>query len=127
MQCLYCAGCRDAQLKVFNRPKPFLRGAAEVQKDMREAMTYTSTFWFDFDLPMADTMDYYHQIWDGLDLSRYFCEFYFWKLPAPEFIDLVIKTFKYVFFNIDLCSLSEPHRLKLAAQGLVKPQPTDNH
>jgi len=125
MQCLYCGGCRDAQEQIFKRPKPFLRGIREVRRDIQEAMKYTSTFLFDFDLPAYDSLDYYKEIWDGIDLSRYFCKFYFWKLPPAGFLDLVVKTFRYVCINIDICSLSEDHRRKLSALKLVKPQPTD--
>jgi amino acid adenylation domain-containing protein len=124
-QCFYCGGCRDAQFEKFGRKKPFLRGIEEVRKDLREAYPYTTTFMFDFDLPLYDSIDYYRNIWQGFDFSNRFCEFYFWELPGPQFIEIVSNTFKYVYLNIDLNSLSEPHREKLSAKGLVKPQPTD--
>jgi amino acid adenylation domain-containing protein len=81
---------------------------------------------FDFDLPLYDSVDYYKKIWFGIDLSRHFCEFYFWTIPSPEFIAHISRTFKYAYLNIDLCSFSQEHRRQLAALGLVKPQPTDN-
>jgi non-ribosomal peptide synthetase component F/acyl carrier protein len=125
MQCFYCGGCRDAQEKIFNRAKPFMRGVKEVRNDIIAARGYTAFFLFDFDLPAYQSIDYYKNIWEGIDLSNHFCRFYFWMLPSSEFLDYVVKVFKYVYINIDLCSLSEPHRLKLSSLGLVKPQPTD--
>ncbi|MCU0287319.1 MAG: condensation domain-containing protein, partial [Acidobacteria bacterium] len=126
-QCIYCAGCRDAQKKVFNRSKPFLRGIAEVRKDLIAALEYTRWFMYDFDLPFygEESSRYYEQIWEGIDFSGHFCRFYFWQLPSLEFIELVVRTFKYVELNIDLCSLSEAYRLRLSALYMVKPQPTD--
>jgi amino acid adenylation domain-containing protein len=125
MQCLYCAGSRVPQKKVFNRDKPFMRGAVEVRKDLIEVRKYTTTFLFDFDLPSYNSLDYYKKIWEGIDLSNHFCKFYFWTLPTAEFLEYVVKVFKYVCINIDLCSLSEAHRRKLTSLGVVKPQPTD--
>lgn len=123
--CFYCGGCKESQEKTFNRKRPFLRGVEQVRRDLEEVKNLTSTFWFDFDLPVSDTCEYYHRLWAPLDLIENFCEFYFWKLPADDFIDLLVKRFRYVYFNIDLCSLSEDHRLKLSCKGIVKPQPTD--
>ncbi len=125
MQCFYCAGCREAQIKTFNRKKPFLRGVKEVRRDMIEVKKYTGSFFFDFDLSLYNSLDYYKALWEGLDLTEYFCSFYFWQLPSGEFLDYVVTTFKYVRINIDLCSLSETHRGRLASLQLVKPQPTD--
>jgi hypothetical protein len=125
LQCFYCGGGRDVQKRSFNRQKPFIRGVNEVRKDLEEIKKYTSGFMFDFDLPLYDSLDYYKKIWEGIDLSHHFCEFYFWMMPSPEFIRLAAATFKYVYLSIDMCSLSEPHRMKLAALGLVKPQPLD--
>ena len=124
-QCVYCAGCRDTQAKTFNRKKPFLRGIEEVRKDIIETQKYTAAFMYDFDLPLYDSLNYYTNIWKGTDLTGHFCIFYFWMLPEPGFIELVVKTFKYIYINIDICSLSEKHRLKLSDLKIVKPQPTD--
>jgi len=125
LQCFYCAGGRDMQKRSFNRQKPFIRGINEVRKDLEEIKKYTSGFMFDFDLPLYDSLEYYKKIWEGIDLSRHLCEFYFWMMPSPEFIRLAAATFKYICLSIDMCSLSEPHRLKLASLGLIKPQPLD--
>ena len=124
--CFYCAGCRDIQIQSFNRKKPFLRDAGDVRVDIETAKPYVSTFMFDFDLILFHSLDYYERIWGGLDLLRHFCIFYSWELPSAEFLELVSGTFKYVYLNIDLCSLSESHRQKLRSLGLVKPQPSDS-
>ncbi len=126
LQCFYCAGCRDVQKKVFNREKPFLRDVDLVRKDIIEVKKYTTTFMFDFDLPLYNSIEYYRKIWGGMDLSCHFCEFYFWQLPSLEFLDLVSRTFKYVYLNIDVCSLSSRHRKELEGLKLVKPQPNDH-
>jgi amino acid adenylation domain-containing protein len=126
-QCFYCGGCREAQKITFNRSKPFLRGSDEVRQDLSAAREYTRWFMFDFDLPLygKESGDYYASIWEGIDLTGHFCRFYFWQLPSTGFIELVVRTFKYVELNIDLCSLSESHRLRLSSLKVVKPQPTD--
>ena len=123
--CIYCAGCAVQQKKTFGRGKPFMRGVEEVRRDLMEAKAYTGRFMFDFDLPNYDSLDYYQKIWEGIDLAEHFCLFYFWKLPSPEFLTLVSRTFKHATLSIDLCSLSERHRLQLASLKLVKPQPTN--
>lgn len=123
--CFYCAGCRDTQKSTFNRTQPFMRGIEEVRKDLQAARNYTGRFMFDFDLPSYESCDYHRKIWDGIDLSGHFCSFYFWKLPSFDFVRLVSETFKYSRLSIDLCSLSERHRLQLASLHLIKPQPTD--
>jgi amino acid adenylation domain-containing protein len=125
MSCFFCGGCLTAQKKGFNRPKPFLRGIEEVRKDLIEAKKYTSTIMFDFDLPTTDTLDYNIKILQGIDLSNHFCDICLWRIPTPEFLELISKTFKYVYLNIDMGSLSETHRAKLDALKVVKPQPTD--
>jgi amino acid adenylation domain-containing protein len=125
MSCFYCGGCLEAQKRVYNRARPFLRGIEEIRKDIKKAQKYTSTLMFDFDLPNYETLDYYRKIFAGIDLSHHFCEIYFWKIPSAEFIELITGTFKYVYFSIDVASLSERHRAKLANLGVVKPQATD--
>jgi hypothetical protein len=125
-RCFYCAaGSKNVQKQAFNRVKPLIRGIEEVRQDIKEVKKYTSGLMFDFDLPFYDSLDYYKRIWEGIDLSRHFCEFYSWMMPSREFIRLAAATFKYIYLSIDMCSLSEPHRQKLASLGLVKPQPLD--
>ena len=124
-ECFYCGVCRSAQEKAFNRTMPFIRRIEEVRKDLIVAKKYASRFMFDFDLPLYNSLDYYKKIWEGIDLSNHFCQFYYWMLPSKEFIRLVVKTFKYVYINIDICSLSERHRQQLSSLKVVKPQPTD--
>jgi amino acid adenylation domain-containing protein len=125
MQCFYCGGCRSAQQTEFRRSQPYLRDVEVVRRDMMTMRTCTSTLVFDFDLPLYDSMEYYRTLWEGEDWTGHFCEFYFWKLPEPELIRLLTRTFKYVYLNIDICSLSEAHRKRLEEMGQVKPQPTD--
>lgn len=128
LQCFYCAGGIDTQEQSFNRQGPFIRGIDEVRKDLLTLKTHTTGFMFDFDLPvydLHDSFEYYKRIWEDIDLRRYGCEFYFWQVPPPEFIHLAVTSFAHAFLSIDMCSLSEPHRLKLASLGLIKPQPTD--
>jgi amino acid adenylation domain-containing protein len=126
LNCLYCGGSRVAAKINFNRPRPFLRTVEEVRKDIIAAKDYTSRFMYDFDLPAFNLVKYFSEVWDGIDLSNHFCRFYFWMVPSEEFIQLVVKTYKYVYINMDVCSLSEPHRMKLTKERLVKPQPRDD-
>jgi len=125
MNCFYCGGCNQAQRKTFNRKKVFRRGSAEVKKDIREAKKFTSTFQFDFDIPDNNLLDYCKQIWDGIDLSDHFCIFATLTPPAEALVRLVSRTFKYVYWDFDITTLSERHRKQLASLGMVKPQPSD--
>lgn len=124
MNCFYCGGCQDAQIKEFNRKKPFIRGIQEVRKDIVAAKTYSPTLMF-VDSFSFNTMEYHRNLWDNIDLSNHFCSFYFYKIPEPEFVQLISKTFKYAYFNFDLCTLSERHRKELFALKMIKPLPTD--
>jgi amino acid adenylation domain-containing protein len=125
MNCLYCGGCNQAQQKTFNRKKVFKRGVKEVRKDILEALPFTSTFHFEFDILDKNLMDYCGQIWEGINLSEYFCVFSTLTPPADELIRLISKTFKYVYWDFDICTPSERHRKQLFSLGLVKPQPSD--
>lgn len=126
MNCLYCAGCHSLQVKTFNRKNILRRRVDEVRKDINEAKKYASTFMFEFDVPDTGLLDYCRRIWEGIDLSGHFCAITSMVLPSGEFFELVNKTFKHVYWNIDICSLSERHRLLLMSKGLVKPQWTDS-
>ena len=125
MNCLYCGGCSRAQQKVFNRKQPLKRGVEEVRKDILEAQPYTSTFHFEFDILDKNIPGYCRQIWDGIDLSGHFCIFSTLATPSPALIELVAHTFKYVYWDFDICTPSERHRKQLFSLGLVKPQPSD--
>ncbi len=125
MNCLYCGGCRQAQQETFGRTAVRRRGVEAVRRDIEAAKKYASTFQFDLDVRPEDLEDYCRKIWAGLDLSAHFCIFSSLTLPSPSLIKLVCETFKYVYFDIDVTTLSQRHRQQLFALGLVKPQPTD--
>ncbi len=125
MNCLYCGGCHNAQQKTFNRKKVLRRRIQEVRKDIKEVQKYTSTFHFEFDILDEHLFDYCKQIWEDIDLSGHFCLFTTLKPPAAKLVELVSRTFKYVYWDIDICTPSERHRKQLYALGLVKPQPSD--
>ena len=127
MNCFYCGGCRQAQKEIFNRGKVFTRPVKEVRKDILEAIPYTSTFQFDFDAAAArgNLFDYCRKIWKDIDLSGHFCIISRpWK-PSVPLIKLAVETFKYVYWDIDVLTLSERHRKQLESSGVVKPQPAD--
>lgn len=124
MNCCYCGGCFAAQKQQFNRRKPFLRKVSQVRKDLIALKKYASTYMF-IDSFEIDVMDYYKELWNGLDLSNHFCHFYLYKIPSKEFVDILVHTFRYVYINIDLCTLSERHREQLHALNLSKPLPKD--
>ena len=126
MNCFYCGGCSRAQEETFGRQKVFRRGVEEVRKDIMEAKKYTSTFQFDFDIPDANLVDYCKRIWEGIDLSGYFCIFATLLPPSAALIELISHTFKYIYWDFDICTLSERHRKQLYSLGLVKPLPTDD-
>jgi len=128
MNCHYCGGAREVQAGVFKRPPPHsvMRGLHETRNDIVRLKDYTSAFLFDFDLPIYDSFEIYKSLWEGIDLSAHFGNFYFWQLPSPEFVGLVAQTFGFASLNIDLNSLSERHRQMLACRQVVKPQPADD-
>lgn len=125
LQCFFCGGCQEAQKEIFNRPKPFLRGIKEVRQDIQAVKKYTTTFFFDSDIFFSKTYDFFTRVFEGLDLSNHYCAFFTNELPSPGYIQLLSRTFKYVYLHIDMVSLSERHRIKLHQLHLVKVQPTD--
>ncbi len=124
-RCFYCAGACDNQRHVFNRLTPYLRPVELARRDISRAMPYTSLLMFDFDMPAYEALDYYRQLWQGLDLTSHLGHFYFWRLPSADFVALMAETFKYVYLHVDVCSLSERHRRYLTSLKVVKPQPSD--
>jgi amino acid adenylation domain-containing protein len=126
MNCLYCGGCSRAQRETFNRKNVLKRDIDSVRTDIEVAKKYTSTFQFDFDITDAKLVDYCKSIWEGIDLSGHFCIFAASSPPTSELIELVSVTFRYVYWDFDICSLSERHRKQLFSLGLVKPQPSDD-
>ncbi|UCH95359.1 MAG: AMP-binding protein, partial [Candidatus Aminicenantes bacterium] len=125
MNCLYCGGCNRVQQEAFNRKNIFRRGVEEVRKDIMAAKKYTSTFQFEFDILDKNLADYCRKIWEGIDLSGHFCLFSTLTPLSTELVELVSRTFKYVYWDFDICTPSERHRKQLESLGLVKPQPTD--
>ncbi len=125
MNCLYCGGCNKAQQKTFNRKKVFRRGIKETRKDISEVKKYASTLYFEFDILDKNLANYCRKIWKGIDLSGHFCLFNTLTPPSSELVELVSRTFKYVYWDYDICTPSERHRKQLESLGLVKPQPTD--
>jgi len=127
MNCFYCGGCRRAQQKTFNRKTVFVRPAADVRKDIVAARPYTSTFQFDFDVPgrPGELVNYCREIWQGIELSHHFVSISILRLPPAPLVKLAAETFKYVYWDIDILTLSERHRMQLFSRGMVKPQPTN--
>ncbi len=125
MNCLYCGGNNQAQQKTFNRKTVFIRPVQEVRKDIMAAHPYTSTFQFDFDILHKDLVEYCRKIWEGIDLSGHFCLLNSLQPPSASLVELAAKTFKYVYWDLDVLTLSERHRKQLFSLGVVKPQPTN--
>ncbi|MCB2354688.1 non-ribosomal peptide synthetase [Clostridium estertheticum] len=125
INCLYCAGCCDVQEKTFNRPRLFKRGIEEVRKDILEVSKYASTLMFDFDSTNENLVEYCTRIWEGIDLSNYLCIFLNLIPPSAELQKLVNSTFRYVYWQFDMGSLSERHRKYMESLKVIKPQPTN--
>jgi tyrocidine synthetase-3 len=126
LNCIYCGGCNQAMRKTFNRKNLFVRDPEEVRKDITAIIPYTSTLKFLFDdFDNQRLLEYCKAIWDGIDLSSHFLFITNVVPPTDELVEYVNRTFKYVYWNVDLCSLSERHRKQLQKLGLAKPQPTD--
>ena len=126
LNCIYCGGCNKAMRQTFNRKNLFVRDPQEVRKDITALKSYTSTLKFLFDdFDNERLLRYLHEIWDGIDLSSHFLFITNVAPPTDEMVEYVNSVFKYVYWNVDLCSLSERHRKQLQTLGLAKPQPTD--
>ncbi len=126
LNCFYCGGCRQAQERIFNRPKLLNRPADLVRRDILAAREYASTFMFDFVETNERLLAYLKKIWQGIDLTAHFCIYVNVSPPSAEIIALASRTFKYVYWDIDMTSLSQGHRYRLAELKLVKPQPGDD-
>ncbi|NOQ24319.1 MAG: amino acid adenylation domain-containing protein, partial [Bacteroidales bacterium] len=124
MQCFYCAGSLNVQKQSFNRRKPFLRDVKQVRNDILLVKDYVPTLMFDFDTPLFDSVDYFRDIWNDINLSNNNCEFYSWKLPSQEFIKLISETYKTIILAIDLATLSEKHRIRINKESIMKPLPS---
>ncbi len=125
LNCLNCASCREGMSKTFNRFKLNMRGIDEIRNDMMITKDYVSTYMFDFESSNEKLLELCRNMWDGIDLSTHFCTFCNVIPPSNELLEYVNKTFKYVYWELDICSLSERHRKHLQSLGEVKPQPSD--
>lgn len=123
--CFYCAGCRETQIVIFNRSNAFVRDINTIRNDIQIFKKINSTLMFDFDIPTQDDVEFYKNIWKGIDLSRYFCIFFFWTVPSDELVDLIHQTFSYSYLYIDLPSFDQEKRMRLEKEGLTKNQPTN--
>jgi len=127
LNCIYCAGCQKIQKQNFGRQQSYYRDIEAVRRDILAAKDYTTTLMFEFEPPnINNSLDYYIKLWEGIDLSGHHSWLYFWSLPSEELLELISKTFRYACISVDICSLSEPHRMKLAQLKLAKPQPRDS-
>ncbi|MFA8435573.1 MAG: radical SAM protein [Marinifilaceae bacterium] len=126
MSCFYCAGCNEVQKLTFNRSKAFLRDTDSIRKDISILKKYTSTLMFDFEIPAKEDVEFYQNIWHGIDLSKHFSIFFFWSVPSEELILLISKTFRCCHLYIDLATFDEKKRLKLTQNGWLKDQPKDS-
>lgn len=127
LNCFYCAGCLRIQKQNFGRQKSYYRDIETVRRDILEAKDYTTTLMFEFEPPnINNSLDYYVKLWEEIDLSGHHAWLYFWSLPSQKLLELISKTFKYACISVDMCSLSEPHRMKLTQLKLAKPQPKDS-
>lgn len=125
MNCHYCASCKDGMEKTFKRTKIHRRGIEQVRNDIIQAKDYISTFMFDFDASNEQLLEYCKQMWEGIDLTSHFCTFCNLIAPSPELLEYINKTFKFVYWELDIASLSQRHRKYLQSINEVKPQPTD--
>lgn len=125
LNCLTCASCREGMAKTFNRTKLNMRGIDEIRNDIMLTKNYVSTFMFDFESSNENLLNLCRDMWDGIDLSSHFCTFCNVIPPSKELLEYVNKTFKYVYWELDICSLSERHRKHLESLKEIKPQPTD--
>jgi len=125
--CIYCGGCQQVQKNSFNRKKGgvFTRPIQQIRQDIIAALPYVSTFQFDFDTAMEDMDKFCKQIWKNIDLTQHFCIISRYRRLSKTLLELAVKTFKYVYWDIDVLSLSQRHRQQLASMGIVKPQFTD--
>jgi amino acid adenylation domain-containing protein/non-ribosomal peptide synthase protein (TIGR01720 family) len=126
MNCFYCGGARQAQVETSGRRGVWNRPVPEVQKDVAAVLQRTTTLQFDLNMAEKEMANYCRQVWSGIEPHSHFCILGSIVLPPPELVVLASRTFRYVYIDIDVCTLSQRHRRQLAAEGLVKPQPGDD-
>jgi amino acid adenylation domain-containing protein len=123
--CCYCGGCKDAQEKAFARKGIFRRGIGEVRKDIIETQKYASVFMFEMGASNEYYLDHFKKLTEGIDLTSHFCIYANYIAASAEIVEFMSRTFKYVYWDLDMASLSQGHRDRLVSMGLVKIQPTD--
>lgn len=121
--CLFCAGSALGHKRLFGRKGYMYRPLEHVIADMKTMEPYTGgRYMFDYD-PVADPEkgDYYQELFAALEPQRYHVAFYSWSLPSPEFLELIVRTFRSAVVSIDAQTYSEPLRKRLADRRMIKP------
>ena len=125
--CIQCGGSCDAQQQSYNRAGiVHNRSFESLRKDIISTQKYTTSYMFSISDPLNENYYYFHDMWNGLDLSNHFCALFSTGLFDCHIVELAVKTFKFVRLGIDVCSLSEKHREKMNAMTDGKPQISDN-
>lgn len=121
--CLFCAGSALGHKRLFGRKGYMYRPIEHVLHDMKLMEPYCGgRYMFDYD-PVADPGrgGYYQELFSALEPKRYHVAFYSWSLPEPDFLELIVKTFRSAVVSIDAQTYSEPLRRRLAEKRMIKP------
>jgi amino acid adenylation domain-containing protein len=125
MNCFYCGGRREITEKTFKSCYNKWRNPEIVRNDILLIKDKAPIIMFEFGYEPNQVMAYCKKIWEDIDLSDNYASIYCLSLPDKDFLSLVSNTFKYIRWNLDICSLSERHREKLRSQFCVKPLPNN--
>lgn len=123
MNCFYCGGGREGQKETFGRLGYIYRDVDSVISDIEllTSKSKSNSFMLDYDPLAIGKEEFYKNLFAKLEKKKYSCEFYFWRLPSKEFIDLMSETFDKLIFGFDLQVFSEKLRKKLAKLNFIKP------
>ncbi len=124
--CVQCGGSKNIQIKNMHRNLPAAARAADmVRSDIENTKSNISAYMFSIINGQQENVNYFASIWDGVDLSNHFCALFNTTVIDEALVEKAAKSFRYVRFGIDLCSLSQHHREKLQQQTKVKQLCTD--
>lgn len=125
MNCFFCGGCKRVAKKTYHNNYTKWRSVENVRNDILEVKDKSGVFMFEFGYKPNKIFEYCSKIWEGMDLSENYCAIYSINLPSRKLLELVCSTFKYVRWNVDICSLSESHRNKMIESNYIKPLPSN--
>lgn len=125
MNCFYCGGRKEITEQTFQSGYTEWRDPVQVRNDINVVKDKVSVFMFEFGYKPRRLLEYCREIWEDFNLTDHYAAIYSISIPDEKLLKLASHTFRYVRWNLDICSLSETHRKKLKDKFSIKPLPSD--